>query len=232
MIFSIKEYSIRGLVATFIARYIIFAFESDSHRPYSVEEKLDPFDEDEEGVFIQVEVPKDRSRALTMKECRGLTIEQLDELDIKGYTLPASIKEQVMDYRETHRLYKRKQDASIWNYNKQYNEKPPAPADRYFVPYEGEPDEEVQQKPKKPRRKPKTMKEVADDVKKDIIGNDPTRPEDIKPPVVEAEPVREVERPQQPPKEEAAESQNQSVGAGEIKIPRMKANMYHLEKRS
>ncbi len=233
-------------MATFVARYIIFAFESDSHRPYSVEEKLDPFDEDEEGVFIQVELPRDRSRTLTMKECKGLTIEQLDELDVKGYTLPSSLKEQVMDYRETHRLYKRKKDASVWNFNKQYNEKPPAPANNYFVPYEGEPeDEEVQQRPKKPRRKPKTMNQVADDVKKDIIGNDTTRPEDIKPQIIEPAPEREREviRPppssqqqqqqqQQVPKEEPeSQNQNQSTGAGEVRIPRMKANMYHLEKR-
>lgn len=215
-IFKRKIDDCRGLMLALALRWTMFIYDTSETRrkTFSEAEELDPNDAEEEGVYI--EVPKDQTRPLSIRDCQGLRIEELDELDRRGYILPSSVKEEVMDYRETRKVYKKPNRSTFWNYNNMYNEKkmePEVPQER-----EAQVQEQVQPTPapKPAKKKPqKSLKEIADDVKKDVMQNTKEPSQQFK-----------VENFVSEKKEEKA------TAPTEVRIPRMRANLYNMEKNS
>lgn len=199
-------------------RWMLFVFDSSNFRQkaYSEEEKLDPLNAEEEGVYVDVKVPKDQTKPLSIKDCQGLSIEQLEELDRRGYLLPASVKEEIMDFRESHRVYKKPRGNNYWNFNQKYN----APAN---TSHEDNQDSSMNFEEKdiyqdidaapKVQKKRKTWKEAGDEVKKDILESRQSHNQ--------RHPKPDINFP---------ETEEKSKGASEVKIPRMKANLYNLER--
>ena len=222
----------RGLVGVVILRWVLFSYDVRQYQkmPYSEEEMLDPRKAESEGMHVDFKLPKNKGKPLSVRECQGMTTEQLDELDAMGYTLPDSVKEQVMDYREVYKVYRKPyKTANYWNYNQMYNE-------------EDNPNEEQPQEAPKTAKKKKTLKEVADEVKRDIVSNTNPSIEDDnvnlegKPKVKKRRNIfredndhAKTEKIKEGP-DFKVEEHDDTKGAAEIKIPRMRANLYNLEK--
>lgn len=166
----------------------------------SEKEELNPNDA-EEGVHIDfTSIPKPKDRKISYHDCHQLDIEQLDQLDKMGYILPSEFKEKVMEYRETVLLYGAPKRQEIFKDT----------SERASVKIKSsENSEKISSGLSKNANNNTTQKSV----KKEDVGNDiPKR-------------TRQVEEKTEPVTTQEAKDQNQPA-----RIPRMRANLYTLEK--
>lgn len=207
-------------------------------------ESLNPFDNDDEDEMIDVPVPKFDHQRLNFRDCMQLNIEQLEALDRSGYILPNEYKERVLEYREIYHLNHSK-NPTIWDYNQRRNA-PPPPQETYTGPKFSPNDiYSPQAPPTRPEQRQENLRPVKpwpkglprpDQTPPSAENEGTPKPQTIttrQETVVKPSPKvkEEVVEPRPVEKKVGVEANKVEVDeALQYRIPRMRANLYNMDK--